>query len=77
MIQPTITKKSIPKAILLNFLIMIIPFGIVYVIVMMIIEFKKTTMPIYKKQPIKVRDKRYKDGYRIDGWKKVKTKEKR
>jgi len=75
--QPTITKKSVPKTIIVNLLIMIIPFGIVYVIGMMIIEFTKTRMAIYEEKPIRKRDKRYKDGYRVDGWKSVKTGKKR
>jgi hypothetical protein len=77
MIQPEITKKSTVKTILINFLIIIIPFGIIYVIVMAIIELTKTKMPIYEQEPIRVRDRRCNVGYRIDGWKKKKTGKKR
>ena len=75
--QPIITKKLVLKTIVLNLLIMIIPFGIVYVIVMMISEFTKTRMAVYEEKPIRKRDKRYKEGYRIEGWKRVKTRKKR
>lgn len=65
------------KIIIVNFLIMIIFFGIVYVIGMMIIEFIKIRMVIYEEKLIRKRDKRYKDGYRVDGWKSVKIGKKR
>jgi len=44
---------------------------------MAIIEMTKTKMPIYKNEPNRVKDRRYKVGYRIEGWQKKKTGQKR
>lgn len=56
---------------------MIIPFGILYVIIMAILELTKSKMTIYEQEPVRVRDRRYNVGYRIEGWKKKKTGQKR
>lgn len=77
MVQPEIKKKSTVKTLIINFLINIIPFGILYVLIMAIIETTRTKMPIYRNEPVKVRDRRYKVGYRIDGWNRKKTGAKR
>lgn len=77
MIQPQIKKKEPLKTILLNFVFLIIPLVNVYVIVMAIIEITKTKMPIYENVPIRVKDRRHKDGYRIESWDKKRTRQKR
>jgi hypothetical protein len=77
MIQPGITKKSTFTTVLINFLIVIIPFGILYVLIIAVLELTKSKVAIYEQEPIRVRDRRYNVGYRIEGWKKEKTGQKR
>ena len=66
MIQPIIKKKHSIGTTLLNFLICIIPFGIVYVIVKFFSDIFKTKMPVYKSGEFIVSDKRYSGGSRVE-----------
>ena len=77
MLQPEIIKKPVVKTILMNLLITLIPFGVFYVGVMAILEMTKNKVPIYEQEPIRVKDRRYNVGYRIEGWKKRRTGKKR
>ncbi len=75
--QPVITKKSTVITILINMLIILIPFGVFYVLYKAFVELKRTTYPIYREVPLTKRDRRFKTGQRIIGRVKEKTGEMR
>jgi hypothetical protein len=67
-IQPTVQADSPVTALIKGVFIQIIPvIGFFWVIIKAIGYFRVKSIPIYVRIPNKISDKRYKEGYRIDG----------
>jgi hypothetical protein len=71
-IQPPIKGGGI-GVILKGVLIQIIPFGLIPVLIKGISYLRAKTTNVYAKVPNRIQDRRYKEGYRIEGYSIVKT----
>lgn len=70
-IQPKPPNESIAYYTFIGLLISIIPFGTLYTLIVGIYSMFKKTENIYRIVPNMVRDRRFKSGYRQDGYSKV------
>jgi hypothetical protein len=75
-IQPRIKGGNL-LVLIKGLLIQIIPFGTIAVLIRSIMYFTNKSSNIYATVPNRISDRRYKEGYRIDGYSIIKTNHKR